>query len=208
MTDGVYTIGHSNQGLDSFLSILRTHRVTAIADVRSYPYSKMNPHFDRESLADALHADGIAYVFLGKELGARTSDPTCYRDGKVQYELLARTNSFKEGLSRLQLGSAKFRIVVLCAEAEPIACHRTILIARHLREMAIPVRHILKGGTIEDHDQTMERLLRLLDMNNHEMFRDHAALLSEAYRRQGERIAYEPPSEDDMKPALSAHKTR
>ena len=197
MTDAIYTIGHSNQSLDSFLSLLRAHRITAIADVRSYPYSNANPQFDRESFADALNERGIAYVFLGRELGARTNDPTCHVDGRVQYELLAKTKLFHEGLSRLQLGMQRFRVALMCAEAEPLVCHRTILVARYLRKLEIPVKHILKGAAAEDHEQSMERLLRLLEMNNHDMFRDHAALVSEAYHRQEERIAYEPPSEDE-----------
>lgn len=209
LTDAIYTIGHSNQSFDSFLSLLCAHQITAIADVRSYPYSSANPQFDRESFADALHAQDIAYVFLGKELGARTKDSTCYVDGKVQYELLAKTKLFQEGLSRLELGMQRFRVALMCAEAEPLVCHRTILIARRLRDMQIPVKHILRGATVEDHDQSMERLLRTLEMNNHDMFRDHAALVSEAYRLQAERIAYEPPSEDEKKQCLSAaHKTR
>lgn len=209
LPDAIYTIGHSNQSFDSFLRLLRAHHITAIADVRSYPYSNANPQFDRESFADALHTNGIAYVFLGKELGARTTDPACYADGKVKYELLAKTKLFQEGLSRLQLGMQRFRVALMCAEAEPLVCHRTILVARELRDMEIPVKHILKGATVEDHDQSMERLLRVLEMNNHDMFLDHAALVSAAYRRQAERIAYAPPSEDEKKQTLSAaQKTR
>lgn len=204
MQSAVYTIGHSNQSLDLFLAALKSHAVTAIADVRSYPYSHANPQFDRESLAPELQGNGIAYVFLGKELGARTNDQSCYLDGRVQYEFLAKTKLFNEGLERVEIGMQKFQIALLCAEAEPLACHRTILVARHLRERQIPVRHILKGGTVEDHEQSLERLLLLLEIKNHDMFRDHAALISEAYQRQAERIAYELPSEDGKKQALSA----
>jgi hypothetical protein len=96
----------------------------------------------------------------------------------------------------------------MCAEAEPLACHRTILVARELREMQIPVRHILKDGKIEGHEQSMERLLRMLEMNNHDMFRDNTALISEAYRRQAERIAYQPPSEEEKNQVQAAARTR
>ena len=204
----VYTIGHSNQSLESFLETLRPSDITAVADVRSYPYSNANPQFDREPLSAALQAHGIAYVFLGKELGARTSDKTCYVAGKVEYDLLAKTGLFQEGLERIRTGREKFRIALMCAESEPLACHRTILVARRLREIHIPVKHILRGGGIEDHEQTVERLLRALKINNHDMFRDHASLLSEAYRRQGDRIAYELPKEEEKKQSQAAVRTR
>lgn len=192
MQEALYTIGHSNQSFESFLASLRIHGVTAIADVRSYPYSNANPHFDRELLASQLQANEIAYVFLGAELGARTADQGCYVNGKVRYDLLAKTPLFCEGLHRVQLGMDRFRVALMCAEAEPLDCHRTILIARRLREIQVPVRHILKDGAIEDHEQSVERLLRRLKMTNHDMFRGRAALIDEAYRLQEERIAYQP----------------
>lgn len=81
----LYTVGHSNQSLEEFLSLLQKHAITAVADVRSYPYSKMNPQFNRETLSKELKECGIAYVFLGKQLGARSEDPSCYVEGKVQF---------------------------------------------------------------------------------------------------------------------------
>jgi len=208
LTGTVYNIGHSNQSFDSFLSSLRSNDVTAIADARSYPYSNANPQFDRESLASELQIRGIAYVFLGRELGARTTAKTCFVDGKVQYDLLARTSLLREGLERVRLGMQKFQIVLLCAEAEPLACHRTILVARRLREMEIPVKHILKGGDIENHEKALERLLILLEMNHHDMFLDHAGRIEEAYRRQGERIAYEAPGDEGKKQTQTTVRAR
>lgn len=199
MSGTVYTIGHSNQTLDSFLAALRAHSVTAIGDVRSYPYSNANPQFDRETLAAELQTNGVAYVFLGKELGARNSDQSCYVDGKVQYEALAKTKLFEEGLERVLKGMGRFTLSFMCAEAEPLFCHRAILVSRHLQESKTRVKHILKGEGLEDHDESIRRLLRILDMNNHDMFLDEGALFSEAYRIQGEKIAYELPSEENKK---------
>lgn len=208
MSSSVYTIGHSNQSLDSFLATLRAHEITAIGDVRSYPYSTVNPQFDRESLASALQARGVAYVFLGKELGARTSDRSCYVDGKVQYEALAKTTLFLEGLERVAKGMERFALALMCAEAEPLVCHRAILVARHLHEKNILVKHILRNGSLENHDESMRRLLRGLDMNNRDMFLDEAALFSKAYRLQCDKIAYELPSREERKQAVSAAKSQ
>jgi uncharacterized protein (DUF488 family) len=71
----VYTIGHSNHPEEHFLGLLRQHAIQAVADVRSSPYSRYTPHFDRESLQKSLARAGIRYVFLGQELGARSDDP-------------------------------------------------------------------------------------------------------------------------------------
>ena len=79
----VYTIGHSTYGAEHFVSLLKQHGVTAVCDVRSKPYSRMNPQFNRETLKQILRANGIAYVFLSEELGARSKDASCYEKGKV-----------------------------------------------------------------------------------------------------------------------------
>src|SRR5690348_7620224 len=139
----VYTIGHSTQPLERFIELLRQHGVTALADVRSRPYSRMNSQFNREDLKDALREHGIAYVFLGKELGARCEDRSCYQNGKVQYSRLAQTKLFEEGLDRVREGANKYCIAMMCAEKEPLECHRTILVSRYLDAMGLQVRHIL-----------------------------------------------------------------
>src|ERR1022692_3912904 len=82
MTKTIYTIGHSNSTTEHLLELLGQQGVTAIADVRSQPYSRFNPQFNREALASALKNSGLDYVFLGQELGARSEDPACYREGR------------------------------------------------------------------------------------------------------------------------------
>jgi uncharacterized protein (DUF488 family) len=196
VTTTVYTIGHSNQTLESFLLALRTHSITAVADVRSYPYSNANPQFDRETLVEALEAARIAYVYLGKELGARTDDPGCYVDGKVQYDRLAQTKSFEKGLARVQRGMEKYQVALMCAEGEPLACHRAILVSRYLHESGLAVKHILRDASLEDHEASMARLTRLLDLDDNHFFRDQSEVISEAYRIQGEKIAYKSTTPD------------
>jgi uncharacterized protein (DUF488 family) len=129
MTDAVYTIGHSTHSIGRFVELLKSHSVTAVADVRSQPYSRMNPQFSREPLKEALRNANIKYVFLGKELGARSENKSCYRDGQVQYDLLAQTDLFKRGIERVKEGARTYRIALMCAEKEPLECHRTILVA-------------------------------------------------------------------------------
>src|ERR1051325_7704827 len=100
----IFTIGHSTHTLDHFTSLLSMHAITALCDVRSTPYSQINPHFNREELKSSLLVSGVRYVFLGEELGARSDDPSCYENGKVRYDRLAETILFRQGLERLQEG--------------------------------------------------------------------------------------------------------
>ena len=106
----IYTVGHSNHTSEAFVTLLRTHGVTALADVRSAPYSRFNLQFNRETLARALEAQGIRYVFLGRELGARPDDPGCYEEGRVRYARLARTALFRRGLDRVADGAHRHRL--------------------------------------------------------------------------------------------------
>src|SRR5689334_19227939 len=104
MQQTVFTIGHSTHKQDRFINLLSQHGITALCDVRSKPFSRMNPQFNRDELKQALKASGMAYVFLGKELGARSEDPACYENGKVQYDRLAHTELFQQGIDRVQEG--------------------------------------------------------------------------------------------------------
>lgn len=193
MDEVVFTIGHSTHSQERFISLLRKHAVAVVCDVRSQPYSRANPQFNREILKQFLHARGIRYVFLGRELGARSEDATCYVNGKVQYDRLAQTELFHRGLHRVETGMKKFRIVLMCAERDPIECHRTILVARYLSKGGVTIRHIHADGSIETHVEAMQRLARQLHLrvDEHDFFQSPADLFEQAYRLQGARIAYD-----------------
>lgn len=191
----VLTIGHSNHSLERFVGLLRGHGVTAVADVRSEPYSRLNPEFNREFLERALRESEVAYVFLGRELGARSKDPTVYEQGRVQYRKMAQTKLFRAGLQRVISGAQSHRIALLCAEKEPLSCHRTLLVGRELDASGISVAHIHADGTLEPHDKAMNRLLRLLGMPTVDLFRTRDELIADACDIQGQRIAY---VDDDM----------
>jgi len=198
MASVIHTIGHSNRKLEEFLALLVEYRITAVADVRSQPYSRVNPQFNREPLAKFLAQKGIAYRFLGKELGARTADADCYVNGKVHYERLARTQLFQQGLTRIANGIQEHRIALMCAEREPLACHRSILVARYLAQRGFRVVHIIDAKITEDHDASIQRLLSNLGMDCMHMFETKDELIELAYERQGARIAFEPDEEQEF----------
>lgn len=190
MTETIYTVGHSNHPMEHFCGLLDRHGITAVCDVRSKPYSRMNPQFNREPLRRMLKGRGIAYVFLGLELGARSEDDSCYAGGKVQYDRLARTELFRSGLQRLRNGAREYRLALMCAEKDPIECHRTILVARQLEAAGFEIRHILADGRTETQGQALGRVMRLLGLSAEDMFRPRESIEADAYRLQGERIAY------------------
>ena len=186
----VFTIGHSTHSLEAFVALLKQNGVTALADVRSAPYSRFNPQFNKDALERSLKAEGIKYVFLGRELGARSDDRSCYESGRVQYARLARTDVFKHGIERLIRGAEEHRVALMCAEKEPLDCHRTLLVARALDEQGVGVAHILGDGRVEAHRDAMERLLDVTGLPREDLFRSREELISQALARQEEKVAY------------------
>lgn len=186
----MFTIGHSTHSAEAFLALLRQHGVEALADVRSSPFSRFNPQFNRVELEPFLKTNGIRYVFLGKELGARSEDRSCYIDGRVQYARLAQTSLFRSGLDRVVQGAPKYRVALMCAEKEPLECHRTLLVAKALVECGQQVMHIHADGHLETHEAAMERLLDVTGLPKEDLFRSRQELLAEALVRQEHLVAY------------------
>ncbi|HAB16478.1 MAG TPA: hypothetical protein DCE44_08510 [Verrucomicrobiales bacterium] len=194
----VFTIGHSTHSAEAFLALLRQHEVAAVADVRSSPFSRFNPQFNRENLERFLKENGILYVFLGKELGARTNDRSCYENGRVQYAKLAQTPLFQRGLDRVQQGAQRYRVALMCAEKEPLECHRTLLVARALAQRGLAVKHIHADGHLESHEAAIERLLDVVGVPKEDLFRPREELLAEAMARQEQHVAFVDESQSAM----------
>jgi uncharacterized protein (DUF488 family) len=186
----LYTVGHSVHPIDHFIAILKKNRIDAIADVRSSPYSRFTPQFNRELLKKSLKSNGIQYVFLGDELGARRDEPQCYENGKVIYHKVAALPTFLKGIERLQEGASKMRVAIMCAEKDPLTCHRTVLVAHFGRKMFSDTLHILEDGSIETRDQADKRLLREAKLDKDDFFNPYDQRLKTAYAQRGEKIAY------------------
>lgn len=186
----LFTIGHSTHEQTALLRLLEMHGVTAVADVRSNPFSARMQQFNRPVLDKALDEWGIRYTFLGKELGARRDEQHCYVDGQARYDRIAQTPAFGEGIKRVLNGLENYRIALLCAEKDPITCHRTILVCRHLRLSGVTINHILPDGNLETHPAAEARLCQQLGLAQPSLFETPEQQLEEAYDRQGLRIAY------------------
>ena len=153
------------------MALLTGAGVTAIADVRSVPFSRWCPWFSAKALAERLAGERIAYIALGDALGGRPRDPMLYREGVADYEAMAARPEFAAGLARVMDATARRRVCLLCAEREPLDCHRCLLVGRALCERA-----------------TEERLLALAG-DEADLFRDHADRLAHAYRRRAQAVA-------------------
>jgi uncharacterized protein (DUF488 family) len=182
------TVGHSNLATEQFMGLLRGAGVNAIADVRSVPYSRRFPWFSQRPLAERLKGSGIAYLPMGEALGGRPADPALYRDGVADYAAIAASDTFRAGLDAAVAQARGRRLCLMCAEREPLDCHRCLLIARALAERGVSVGHILADGSIEPQSATEDRLLGL-SKDAPDLFGDRQARLAEAYRRRNRAIA-------------------
>jgi uncharacterized protein (DUF488 family) len=147
----IYTIGHSTHTGEDFLKLLATHDIEVVADVRSRPYSRFNPQFNRDVLMGLLEEAGLRYIFFGKDLGGRPQDPDRPLADGLVWDYIRSRPQFREALAKLLTEARQARVCLLCAEADPARCHRGQLLAPELAAQAVEVRHILADGTLLDH---------------------------------------------------------
>jgi uncharacterized protein (DUF488 family) len=191
LTNQIFTIGHSNHTTEKFLALLRLHGITAVADVRSSPRTRVNPDFSQPFIERVLSEAGIRYLFLGDELGARSSNEACYEKGRVRYDRLAKQTLFQHSLDRVEIDSEKDVLALMCAEKDPLQCHRCILVSRHLADRKLDVTHILADGKTETHQETILRLKQSLGLaTQRDLFHSDDDLTNVAYAQQEEKIAY------------------
>ena len=144
----IYTIGHSDHATVDFVALLRQHRISLVVDVRSQPYSRWAPQFNRETLEQDLTEAGIGYRFMGDALGGRSSDPDLYVAGSLNYGRLEHTDAYREGIDRLiDLAGAEC-VAIMCGEGDYGQCHRHLLIGQTLLKRGIEVLHINPDGQI------------------------------------------------------------
>jgi len=186
----LFSIGHSNIAADRFVAMLRSAGADAVADVRSVPVSRFFPWFSAKKLATLLSRHGISYLRYGEQLGGRPRDASLYRDGAADYEAMARHPEFQAGIERLVAEAARCRLCLMCAEREPLDCHRCLLVARVLAARGLAVGHILYDGAIEPHGATEGRLLALDEADGDLFVTGHDERLAAAYRRRGRAVAY------------------
>lgn len=160
---GIYSIGHANREFDDFINLLKTYEIEYLIDVRSSPYSKMFPIYNRETFSNLLKIKGITYVYLGDVLGGLPKDSSCYIDytdrkneeaRKVDYSKIEKKDFFIKGLERLKTAYEKgIKVAVMCSELNPEECHRSKLIGLSLQKDGIIMQHINKHGKLIDQNE-------------------------------------------------------
>jgi uncharacterized protein (DUF488 family) len=186
----LFSIGHSNIPAARFAAMLQEAAVTAVADVRSMPNSRRFPWFSQKTLAAQLNGIGVAYMAMGDTLGGRPRDASLYHDGVADYEAMANEPEFRAGLDRLREAVARSRVCLVCAEREPLDCHRYLLVARRLVERKLSIGHILHDSAVEPHAATEQRLLAL-DGDAGDLFAaGQDERLAAAYRRRARTVAF------------------
>lgn len=158
----LYTIGHSRHDIDYFINLLKKHKINCLIDVRSSPYSRIAPQFNKETLAGSLKVNNIIYLHFEKEFGARKTDTSLIDlENKVDYSRVRETEEFKEGVKRVFEGLEKgYNIALMCSEANPFDCHRFVMIAYHFVREGVKVNHILKDGNTIDNNELEKELLK------------------------------------------------
>ena len=165
----LYTIGHSTLVIDDFLGLLKENYIQVLVDVRSQPYSRYNPQFNRESFKHAMAYANIEYVFAGEHLGGRPTDPTCYKDGVVpdgkadylklvDYAEVMKRDWYQSGIKRLLEIAGERQTALMCSEENPMQCHRHRLITQTLLKQGITVWHIRSDGTVEEAKPLPEKI--------------------------------------------------
>ena len=188
----VFTVGHSNHPPETFMGLLKRHDVHEVVDVRSSPYSRYTAHFNREVLEDLLGGANIGYEWLGGILGGRPADMSCYdAHGQVLYDQVAQRDWFDDGIRTVVRHADERRIALMCAEKDPLDCHRTLLVAKALADQDIDVQHILDAGSLESHDEAMDRLLGIFKLSTEgDWFSTREDFIADAVARQAKKKAY------------------
>ena len=198
-SEPVLTVGHSNLEIGVFLGLLVAHSVHEVVDVRSQPYSRYVPHFNREQLQLALDEAGISYSFSGREFGARSPDPEAYDDdSRVRYSALRSTHGFERRmLEVIDMSRAGRRQALLCTEADPADCHRAVLVAHAIHESGAAVEHLRTDGSIENHLEFLDRISGPPDL-----FSDDGDRFARALAAREKVIAYVNPDVATAKPRM------
>jgi uncharacterized protein (DUF488 family) len=158
----IYSIGHGNKKMEDFINELKSFNISYLLDIRSNPWSKWNPDFNKSSLETSLKEHNIVYVFLGDKLGGLPSEPACYdAEGKVVYDRVKEKDFFREGLTRLVQANEKgVKLAVMCSETKPEECHRSKLVGQELLKSGISVNHIISPKMVKSQETVMTELTK------------------------------------------------
>jgi uncharacterized protein (DUF488 family) len=192
----LFTIGHSTHAIEFFLNLLRSHDVNCVIDVRSIAASRFNPQYNKKALQHSLMENNILYMHFEKEFGARQTNAAVVNDdGQVDFEKVRQSSEFRNGINRLKDGIQKgYTIALMCAEAEPLDCHRFAMITPALKESGFEVKHILKDNSLTSTEDLETQLLQKFKkkISVIDMYADTREQLRTAYKLLNATMGYKP----------------
>ena len=188
----LYTIGYSGFDIDNFLLALKKYSIGALVDVRTSPHSAYYTIYNRENIKNILNRENIFYLFLGKELGARPEDGALYTRHIADFKKISNSDSFIEACKRIRQGIEMFPICMMCAEKDPINCHRTVLVANAFRNRypEVSIFHIHSDLKIESQDRIDRRIMALYNLEQEHLFKDYETRKIKAYSLREKDIAF------------------
>lgn len=154
----IHTLGHSRHPVADFVALARRHGVRTIVDVRGQPFSRFNPQFNRERFKASLEEAGLGYRWEGERLSGRPQDRRFYgEDGKVDWAAVRGWPEFGRALDEVRVLADGDSIALVCAEEDPLHCHRRFLLTPPLIQRKAEILHIRKDGRLETEAETAAR---------------------------------------------------
>ena len=191
-TNLIHTVGHSNLSAESLVRMLKQRGITQVIDVRSTPYSRYVPQFNQNNIRLTLERNSTSYTHMGDALGGRPQDDRLYnRDGRANYELMAQEKTFQDGVRQVEQMAENSHIALMCTEADPLRCHRTLLVSQELASKGMNIIHLMRDEQQESHEETMEKLLAVWKLlRDEDTGMTRRQLIEEAVRNQAAKVAY------------------
>ena len=184
-TGCIYSIGYGNRYINDFIALLNQYDIKYLIDVRSRPYSKFNPDFNKESLERILTQNGVKYLFMGDKIGGLPDDMTCRTDDKIDYDKCKQNSGYIEGINRLVTAYEKnLKVAMMCSESKPHECHRSKLLGEMLRERNVIAQHIDEAGRLVP----QMSVLTMIDKGQQSLFDDMQGFTSRKKYAKGEHL--------------------
>jgi uncharacterized protein (DUF488 family) len=173
----IFTIGHSNLDLNSFIKLLKDNAIEVLVDVRSNPYSRFASQFNKANIQKAIQENGLKYLFLGKELGGRPKEKEFYDpEVYVMYSKIAVSPRFMEGIERLITGIKKYRVAIMCSEENPVNCHRRLLVGKVLSQKGFQIFHLRGDGRLQTENEVIQEANRIKKDDLQQNLFDHTGV--------------------------------
>lgn len=213
MKKTVYTIGYTAFDINDFIDVLKFNKITCLIDVRSSPYSEFYSNYNKGQLDVELKKNNILYRNYINSFGARQENSSYYHSkGYLDFNKFIVSEQFLEGVDKIEKGiELGYTFCLMCAETNPITCHRSIMVSRGLKDNNFDILHILKGGELLTHSQLEEQLLdkHFENRNQLSLYSNYGEndnsieteteeeLLKLAYDKQNEIIGFRKNNEED-----------